>query len=675
LYIIYAQSYFLKPYFVIFPAKISKLHLIRTQSRLGLHLYKKRSFRGESNAVIMNFKFLNFLTLLVCLTVGNLFGQKVNQSANYQFFVDLNKVQHDKLEVVLITPKINQDEIVYNLPKIVPGTYANYDFGRYVSNFKAFNAAGKALSVEKVNANSYKIKGAKTLTKVSYLVDDSWDSPEIKGEYIFEPAGTDIEKDSLFAINTHGFFGYFDNLKKVAYEVTFTKPAGFYGSTSMTAVKSDDKSDTFTTSTYNDLVDAPIMYSKPDTTILKVGGADILISVYSPNKQATSAEIAANVKTLLEAQKEYLGGTLPIKKYAFIIVLSDNLKNGSYGALEHSYSSFYYLPESSSEELSQTVKDVCSHEFFHIVTPLSIHAEEIGNFDFNQPKMSKHLWMYEGMTEYAAGHMQIKYGLIELPMYLNMLRNKISNMNDRYKDTLPFTEMSADVLDKYKDQYQNVYEKGALIGLCLDIKLRQLSGGKYGTQNLMRDLSKYYGKDKSFNDAELFDKITEITGFPEIRTFFKTYVEGNKPLPLVEILGSVGIDYAKSQKKREKSLGVSVYNLGVNPETKGIFIIDEDGIDEFGAKLGLKAGDEFVSLNGKPLGLETFRDTRAYFMKEIKDGDPVEMVVLRKQGDKKVETKLTTPLFIPEITEKNILTPKTNPTEAEIALLKAWLMP
>lgn len=620
----------------------------------------------------MKIKFLTLWALLICL---NSFAQKATQNTNYQFFIDLTKVQNDKLEVSLISPKISSDEVIYNFPKIVPGTYANYDFGRYITDFKAFDEKGKVLLVDKIDVNSYKIKGAKKLYKISYLVDDTWDSPEIKGEYVFEPAGTDIEENKLFAINTHGFFGYFDNLKKSTYELNFTKPSGFYGASSLTATKSDDKKDLFSVSNYNDLVDAPIMYSKPDTTILKVGGSDILISVFSPNQKATSTEIAENVKTLLEAQKEYLGGTLPIKKYAFLIVLSDNLKNGSYGALEHSYSSFYYLPESTSDELSQTVKDVCSHEFFHIVTPLSIHSKEIGDFDFNKPKMSKHLWMYEGVTEYAAGHMQAQYKLIDFATYIGMLRGKIINMYERYKDDVPFTVMSADVLEKYKDEYPNVYEKGALIGLCLDIKLRQLSGGKYGTQNLMKDLSKYYGKDKSFDDNELFDKIAEVSKLPEIRQFFATYVEGKEPLPIEETLNSVGIIFKKTNKKIEKSLGFSIYNLGINPESKGIFIIDDEGIDSFGAKLGFKAGDELVSLNGKPLDLANFRATRSDFNANSKESDEITYVILRKDGDKKIEKTLTAKLFIPEVTEKNILLQVENPTEAQIQLREAWLEP
>ena len=191
----------------------------------------------------------------------------------------------------------------------------------------------------------------------------------------------------------------------------------------------------------------------------------------------------------------------------------------------------------------------------------------------------------------------------------------------------------------------------------------------------MRDLSKYYGKEKSFNDNELFDKITEVTNFPEIRQFFAKYVEGKEPLPIQETLKSVGIDYLKSRRKKEKTLGFSVYNLGINPESKNIFIIDEDGIDEFGKKLGFQAGDELVSLNGKKLDLSTFRAERGEYMSNAIDGDEVNYVVLRKDGDKKIETKLSGKLFIPEVEEKNILSPVENPSEEQLKLQQAWLVP
>ena len=185
----------------------------------------------------------------------------------------------------------------------------------------------------------------------------------------------------------------------------------------------NDSTDFYEMPNYRELADAPILYTIPDTSKLLIGGAEILISVYSPNKTVNSKFVAKNISELLEAQKSFLGGSFPIKKYAFLIYLTEGLEGSGYqGALEHSYSSLYFLPEMPDEEillkeLAQEIRDVASHEFFHIITPLNIHSNEIHNFDFNNPKMSKHLWLYEGVVEYFSGLMQVQYGLLSEDEY------------------------------------------------------------------------------------------------------------------------------------------------------------------------------------------------------------------------------------------------------------------
>ena len=132
-----------------------------------------------------------------------------------------------------------------------------------------------------------------------------------------------------------------------------------------------------------------------------------------------------NIDELMEAQAKYLGGTLPVDRYAYLIYLFDGPTiSGAWGALEHSYSSLYTLPEMDPERISQTVRDVAAHEFFHIVTPLNIHSEEIHNFNYIEPEMSQHLWLYEGVTEYASQHVQVKYDLFDLEDFLFEMRNK-----------------------------------------------------------------------------------------------------------------------------------------------------------------------------------------------------------------------------------------------------------
>ncbi|TDB67347.1 M61 family metallopeptidase [Arundinibacter roseus] len=613
-------------------------------------------------------KTANYLILLGLLTVSlSGFAQK-----EYQFSLDLTQPKDDKLTVELLTPPIKKKTAVYNLPKIVPGTYSINNYGSYASNFQAFDKKGNPLSVERLEKNSWKIAKAKKLHRISYQIDDTWDSPEIK-EDVFEPSGTNIQEDTIFVLNSFGFFGYFSGMEKMPYRVSITKPDGFYGSTALVnQTKGNAGPDVYVTSDYHELADAPMMYNRPDTVWLKVGNADILVSVFSPNNKFATKDLAADILPVLEAQKDYLGGTLPIDKYAFIIYMSDRKDLTRYGALEHSLSSFYYLPETfSAAQLSETMKNVAAHEFFHILTPLNIHSEQIGNFDYIQPQMSKHLWLYEGLTEYAAHHAQLQAGIIDLTTYLDRQTEKIENARTRYSDTLSFTLMSENVLETYKDEYANVYEKGALIGLSLDLKLRQLSGGSYGTKDLMKDLSKMYGKDKSFKDDELFDQITKLT-YPEIREFFRRHVEGGEPLPLKELFANIGITFeAEGQKQEvEKAFGV---NFALVPGTKNIMIANTSMATDLGKRLGLQPMDEIVAINDQPFTVETYATVLQSYDEEFKKGDVVSFTVKRKAAaDEASEVKLTADLRETTITFPT-LEPVASPTAKELELRKSWM--
>ncbi|WP_181306801.1 peptidase M61 [Rufibacter sp. XAAS-G3-1] len=589
----------------------------------------------------------------------------------YRFSVDLAQVKDDKLQVTLLTPEFKEDEVLYHMPKMVPGTYAVYDFGKFVSDFNAFDKKGKKLDVERLDQNTWKIKKAKKLARLTYLVDDTWDTPK-KEDIVFEPAATDIEEGKVFLINTHGFFGYFANLTKAPYQITVNKPQDFYGATALRTASTTPTSDTYLLQNYNDLVDAPMLYSRPDTAMLKVGNADVLISTYAAGGGARSKNLAEHIKPILEAQRAYLGGTLPVDKYAFLIYI-DNKQNrtGAYGALEHSYSSVYYFPEMPPAMLAEQVQNISAHEFFHIVTPLNIHSEEIGNFDFSNPKMSKHLWMYEGVTEYFAHHVQVNQKLTELPDFLTELRNKIIASKQQYNDALSFTELSLGALDKHEKEYGNVYQKGALIGMALDIRLRELSNGKYGIRNLMKDLSQTYGKDKSFRDEELFDKITALT-FPEIRDFFRRHVEGNEPLPYSEIFRKVGITYQPKGTQRRISLGRPT--LGYDQASGHLMIASVENLNAFGKQMGYKAGDQLWQINGEDLNLRNFTDMINKHVMNGQEGSPITITVGRKDASGTVKpVELKANLVAAEEPVSHLLTPDPKATPAQLSLRQAWL--
>lgn len=247
----------------------------------------------------------------------------------------------------------------------------------------------------------------------------------------------------------------------------------------------------------------------------------------------------------------------------------------------------------------------------------------------------------------------------------------MQNARENYIDTLPFTVMSKFALDKYKKQYNNVYEKGALIGMCLDIQLRYYSNGKYGTQELMKDLAKQYGKTKSFNDDDLFNDIEKLT-YKEIRYFLDNYVAGNKPLPYKDIFAMVGLNYVDKVTSEQITLGG--ISVGYNPQTNHLVVVNTNKLDAFGKKLKFKEGDEIMTFNNRKLTLDNIKDVLGGYMQNAKTGDKLEIEVLRKDKKGNEKIKLLKAKVKPvKVTETDVIDINEKATEQQIVARKTWL--
>jgi predicted metalloprotease with PDZ domain len=554
-----------------------------------------------------------FTSLLWSCKTASSVTTATSNKEQVQVAINLNDITEDKVMVTVKAPSVTTDEITYHIPKTVPGTYSEDNYGKFIDDLKAYDTKGNLLVVKKIDINSWSISKAKTLDKITYLVNDSFDTEKGTGfgqDDVFSPAGSNIDAGKNIMLNTHCFVGYFTNFMSIPYKVAVSHPAEMWGATSMTDIDSSDTNDIFVTSRYAELVENPVMYSKPDYTSFTVDGMDINIAVYSPTGKITAESITPEMKTMMTAQKQFLGKINTTKKYSVLLYLSSMTEKDAkgFGALEHPTATTVVLPEvMPKEELLKSMKDVVSHEFFHIVTPLSIHSKEIQYFDYNMPKMSEHLWMYEGVTEYFANLFQINQGLISEEDFYNRLSDQIeraSTMND----TMSFTTMSSNILTQpYKDQYVNVYQKGSLIGMCLDIIIREKSNGDRGILDLMQKLTDEYGVSKPFNDNELFTKITALT-YPEVGAFLETYVAGTTPIPYDNYFAKVGLSRSSIQSPTNVFLKDQKPYITVNPQTKEIIVIPNIELNDFYTSLGLKGGDVILAINDKGYTLENIYD-------------------------------------------------------------------
>jgi predicted metalloprotease with PDZ domain len=234
--------------------------------------------------------------------------------------------------------------------------------------------------------------------------------------------------------------------------------------------------------------------------------------------------------------------------------------------------------------------------------------------------------------------------------------------------------MSRNVLGVYKNQYGNVYQKGALITMCLDIKLLQLSNGKYGFLNLIHDLSNKYGKQKGFKDDDLFSEIEKLT-YPEIKQFLNDYVGGNQSLPYEEILNVVGVNYKAQVETKDSIFSMGRVSMQITPEGK-LIVDDTSRMNTLGKALGYHLSDEITSINGEEFSIAKANKFFQHFGASSRSGDSLIIKVLRKDaGGNNTPVVLRSIMTKFPIMKYNALEFSNNPSPQQLMLRNAWLKP
>ena len=578
-----------------------------------------------------------FLVMISILTIS---------SAQQKFFVNLNDRTDDLFKVTLIPNGLTSENKIFQFASTAPGTYQTMDIGRFVRSFKAFDESGSEIECKQVQTNQWEISEPAKAKKIVYTVAETWDTP-VKTNNVYAMSGTSLENDHA-VINGQAVFGYFHGKQKDAIEIKLDYPADWSIGTALHL----NSEGFYYAKDYDEVVDSPIMLGKLTKTSTKIENTNIDIYSYSKTGKITAESLLLILEDMLNATSQFTEG-LPVDNYTFLF----HFENFSAGAWEHNYSSFYVFAESDlSDYLSQELKSVAAHEFYHVVTPLNIHSELISNFNFEKPTMSQHIWLYEGVTEWASDILQLRDYLITLDEYGKQIKGKLS-ANDNFDQSISLTELSLHSTEK-QDQYPNIYQKGALVAGLLDIRLLQLSNGKKGLREVINQLYKDYGANKAFSEKDFFDELVKRT-YPEIGDFIKRYIQGTEKLPVAEYYGWLGIGYKEyvGVDSSRTSIG---FGIGVK---EGKFIITR--VDS-PTEDGVVAGDFVLKVNAEEVTMQNAQSKFA-FMSKMKVGDSFNLTVDRKGEQKEVK------VYMQPRPIKHEFKVLDNATEAQLALRSAWM--
>lgn len=587
-----------------------------------------------------------------------------------KYQLDLKNLIDQKAKVTVSISEVSKDTIFYVFAKTIPGTYATLDYGKYIEKFTAYDKEGKKLKVIKHNENIFKIFPANTISKIEYFVKGSWKN-RTKKNPIFEPAGTHLSQD-VSVINAGGFFGYIKGERESTINLKILKEKNIFGSTSLIGTYTENEQN-FVVRDFQKLIDNPILFCEPDTISFLVSNTRVTISCFNENRKKVANKIYDKLKPSMQAIEKFLG-KLPVENYTFLIYIKDysnlgidteaekislfkalkalpKLMGKGFGALEHNQSSFYYLPDFGRETFYLDMfESTAIHEFMHIVTPLNLHSKEIGEFDFIAPKMSKHLWLYEGATEYFAGIIRAKNGLLDTNKYLRnvLLNDKIATGEKFPYKKMSFTKMSKNVLENpYKKQYGQVYERGAAICAMLDLEIMNSTNSKKTLRDVIQTLIDKYGKEKSFDDEEFFSEFSKASDL-DLSNFFSKYVDGNDSIPYGSFFNYAGIKYYRNENKNaplsiDKMKGVKI-KKGISISSNPIVKVKKAGQAK---ELGIKKGDKFYK---KDIYLSIHKDNGEYLaegsqskLKIIRNGKELEIPFKVIYSNQKIKYEIINP--------------------------------
>ncbi|HST51167.1 MAG TPA: PDZ domain-containing protein [Pyrinomonadaceae bacterium] len=552
------------------------------------------------------------------------------------------------------------------MPVWTPGSYLVREFERNVEGFNAADGTGRALSWSKTNKNTWRVEiGSARELRVTYRVysnELSVRTNEVNDRHAFwNNAATLMYPD--------GNLGSPSTLRVEPF-------GGWKIATGLPAVAGER--DTFRAENFDILYDSPFLVSDFRVVAFEVKGVAHRV-VIDGEGNYDAERIRRDVQKIVSTEAEMMG-EIPYHDYTFLLLLG----SGGGGGLEHlnSTSLTYRRFGFSTEADWRGFYGLVAHEFFHLWNVKRIRPDALGPFDYTQENYTRLLWVAEGFTDYYSNIFVRRAGLMTDRQYLDDVARAFQNV----QSTPGRLEQSAEEssFDAWIKQYRpdentvnstiSYYDKGAVIGLLLDLEIRKRSGGARSLDNVMRALYKDFYKQGRNYTPEDFQREAEAAAGTSLDEFFRRYVRGHDELDYNAALDVAGLrlDTTSTPAGRpaaeEAYLGATFARDGepvVGRTTPpGALVVRSVIAGTPAYEQGINAGDEIVAVDG-------FRATSAFLAARIADkrpGDTITLTLFRADELRTFNVKLGS-----HANAAYRINPVAQPTDQQKRDYQAWL--
>ena len=522
-------------------------------------------------------------------------------------------------EVSVTVEKPAADGQRFMLPVWIPGSYMIREFARNIVSIHAF-ANGVPVACAKTDKSTWQCAPCKGPLTVTYDVY-AWD----------------LSVRAAHLDDTHGFFNgtsvflLADGFRDAACEIEIKRPIGnqfakWQIASALSAKnapngKSVKNFGVFIANNYDELVDHPVEMGVFNHTTFEACGVTHHVAITGRHR-VDMVRLCSDFKKFCEAQIRLFepdSAQPPMNEYWFLIMVVGE----GFGGLEHRASTAllvsrddlpvltadsHTVPPTKLAPAYRKLLSLASHEYFHTWNVKRIVPAAFVPYDFTRESYTHQLWFFEGITDYYDDLMLVRGGIITQLDYLEIEAENIGRVlaqAGRTKQSV--AQSSFDAWTKYYRQDENAvnsivsyYQKGAMIGLALDLLIRDHSAGAKSLDDVMRALWNRFGKPGCGVPEGAIEKIANEMAGADLSAFFAAAVYGTNDIELAPLLATVGVILSWRQAMRAPSTTSPLASLGakIGADTNG----DAKLLQVFagGAALaaGLSAGDTIVAIDG-----------------------------------------------------------------------------
>ena len=466
--------------------------------------------------------------------------------------------------------------------------YQVRDFAQYVNWVRAKDRAGREVAVHESDKSRWQIQGAGSGAIVEYQI--YIDSPG--------PFGAQLNDHHAF-LNLAQILMYPVDERSLPVRVHLAQiPAGWQVATSSASASSD-----IDAPSYDRLVDSPVEISGFQESGFDESGGHFRVIVDADPADYDMEKIVAALHKIVRAATSWMNDR-PFDTYTFFYHFPHGPAGGG---MEHAYSTAIEVNAGVMKQTLSGLTSVTAHEFFHLWNVKRIRPQALEPVDYTKENYTRALWFSEGVTSTAEGLIQLRAGLLDEHQYLDRLGGEITELEARPAHlTQSAEESSLDAWLEGNAYYRrpersiSYYNKGVLLGIMLDLAVREASHGRASLREVLQWMNANYAqKGRYFDDSNGVREAAEAVSHADLGWFFEKYVAGTKEIPWNDFLRSVGL--------RVEQIPNAVPDAGFTASRNfdGPMSVSAVTPGSEAERAGLRAGDIILDLQGKPVGQES----------------------------------------------------------------------